>query len=90
MRKNWEDLAIGDSVHDMHNGRPDLNAVLKPQACETTWIQIDGAGGCDFITKLTGRQYTNKMLVVVGSGEMTLTLAYSYDDRYFGICHLSL
>jgi hypothetical protein len=92
--EQFENLEVGDAVHDMHYG---INYLNVPKELEivnhTQWYiagkQVGTNVGSAFIQSITGKQPSNKMAVVVGmenlsGGRGGLVFNYSYDGRYFG------
>ncbi len=88
MKRRLEEMQIGDSLCDMHDGL--FTAQLKNDEIKTYLIRFEAEGGGDFIDKQIPVMYTNKILVLVGlprilDGVVMAVFAYSYDDRSFGV-----
>lgn len=91
-KQRLEDMKIGDVLCDMHTGfRTDR---LKNAAIDTTLISFRACDGCTFLGRQLPRDYLNKTLVLVGAPEqigdyIRAVFAYSYDDRTFGLVHVT-
>lgn len=69
-------IKVGDSICDMHYGGPSGSFV--------THVPVT-VGAAKAVIASVKKEYTNKMLVVVGIEDELITAAYSYDDRRAGI-----
>ncbi len=89
--QKFANLEIGDSIHDMHYGLHALE--LESPLKVSNHVSMPAPAGCLFITGATERMYCNKEAVVVkvriGTHGQVVTLAYSYDDRTFGMFEIS-
>lgn len=92
-----EELAIGQSIWDMHDGYPDFAALFTEPVRITDYVTLPLIGMSAVITASVRKlrcndryHYLNKMLVVIDVKPEAATLVASYDDRTFIVSRVCL